>query len=512
MKSRLSHCFAGLASLALLIAFILVAPSGAAPPLPQSAAAPAETFKIAILAPLSGPVSAWGISARNAALLAVEQQNAAGGLLGLQIVPVVEDSGCNATLAAAATHKVLDQHGVRYILGDVCSSPSLAMSEITNPAGVIQVSPSATSAGLTLTAGGQVKQYIFRAAFIDAFQGAAAARFAREDLGADTAFILVDPNHPYIGALADGFQAEFSRAGLIVGKATYKSGDQDFSAALAQVAAAQPDLVFHPAYPDAVNPAIQQARAMGLTMPFLGGDGWESPELDRAAAAGSYFVSHLSWADPRPQVAEFAAAYTARYGAAPDVIGALAYDTARLIFQAVSAAGTADTAAVAAELAAIDFEGVTGSFYYDTAHNPVKSAAALRVQPGGDAFVGLIQPAKPAADVTVNYAAGSPGSEFTVRAANFPPNGEATVTVNGRLLAATVPINGAGEGEFRLATTAETGEGLYLVKVSVNPSATARFTLDADAPLRPAESTAPQVPVPPGIAINRSLYLPVLRR
>ena len=170
----------------------------------------------------------------------------------------------------AATSKVIDQD-VRYIIGDLCSSSSIPMSDIANAAGAIQMTPTATNPLVTVGADGQVKEYVFRASFIDPFQGAAAARFVRGALSAQKAFIMLDTDNPYSKGLADAFQAEFSRSGTIVGKAVYTLADPpedtDFSAILTGIAAADPDIVYLPDYYNVVNLVTQQAKARASRRP-----------------------------------------------------------------------------------------------------------------------------------------------------------------------------------------------------------------------------------------------------
>ncbi len=510
MKSKVSKWFMLVISVSLLIATMSGSTVGANAAEKQPATSPASTIKLAILAPLTGP-SFLGIPARDGALLAIAQQNASGGILGMTIDPVVEDTACDVTMAITATNKVINQDGVHYIIGDVCSGSSIAMSEITNAAEVIQMSPSATAPQVTVGADGQVKEYVFRACFIDPFQAAAAARFTRDTLSAQKAFIMLDPNNAYSKGLADTFQAEFSRSGTMVGKEVYSSQDTDFSAILDKIAASDPDIVYLPDYYPIVNLVTQQAKDKGITTPFVGGDGWDHPDLDTAAASGGYFTNHLSFEDPRPEVSAFDLAFRGQYGYAPHTVAALAYDAAKLLFQAMQEAGTTDTAVVKTQLAAISFQGVTGSLFYDAGHNGVKSAAVMRVQVDGVHFFALVPPKEPVADLTINYNIGSPGSSFTVTGSNFPPNGTGSITINGHASAETIAVDGIGGFVFQLSTT-EADEGSYFVTVSVNPSATSRFRLDATAPLRLPEGSGPVVTVPGGIAYTKFVYLPLVRR
>lgn len=395
MKRNVSNRFALIISIFLLMAAVSGSSLGAAAAEKQAATLSSGTIKLAILAPLTGPAPTFGRSARDGTLLAIEQQNARGGILGMTVTPIIEDTACNATLAATAADKVINQDGVRYIIGEVCSKASISISEIANAAGVIQMTPTSTNPQVTVWADGKVKDYIFRACFIDSFQGVAAARFARSTLFAQKAFIMLDPDNSYVKGLADVFETEFARSAAIVGKETYSGKDTDFSTILTKIQQATPDVIYLPDYYNVVNLVTKQAKAKGITAPFVGGDGWDSSELDTVAASGSYFTTHMSFEDPRPEVSVFAQAFRSRYGYAADVIAALAYDAARLLFQAMQEAGTTDTVAVKTELEAITYHGVTGTVHFDADHNPSKSAAIMRVQTDGVHFFALIAPANP---------------------------------------------------------------------------------------------------------------------
>jgi branched-chain amino acid transport system substrate-binding protein len=361
-----------------------------------SSPAPA-VLKLAILTPLTGGASSLGISARDGALLAIAQQNASGGVLGKPIDPLVEDTACDATTAVHATNKVINQDDARYIIGDVCSRSSIPMSEITNAADVIQMSPTATHPNVTIGTDGKVKEYIFRACFIDPFQGKVGAQFAGENLEAKKAFIMFDPDNEYVKGLAAAFETAFvAGGGQIVDKEAYTAHDLDFAAILAKVAHFRPDIVYLPDFYNIVNLVTKQAKEKGITASFVGGDGWDSLDLDVKAADGGYFTTHFSLEDPRPEVQAFEQAFRAAYGHTPDTIAALAYDSARLLFQAMIEAGTIDPTAVKTKLANISFRGVTGSLIYDGYHNPIKPATIMRVdRVTGVHFYALVDPPHP---------------------------------------------------------------------------------------------------------------------
>jgi branched-chain amino acid transport system substrate-binding protein len=373
-----------LLSVLVIVAFLLTACGGAAAP---------KELKLAVLAPLSGPVPTFGEMTRDGALLAIEEWNAKGGVLGATIVPIVEDSQCTPDPAVNAANKVINQDKVHYIIGEVCSSASIPISEIANAAKVVQISPTSTNPSVTVDGNGVTKAYIFRACFIDPFQGQVAAKFALGTLSAKTAFVMSDQANDYVKGLAEFFEKSFTAGGgTIVGKESYTSSDTDFSAILAKIADAKPDMVYLPDYYNIVNLVTKQAKEKGITAPFMGGDGWDSADLDKVAAAGGYFTNHYSPDDPRPEVQNFRKAFEAKYNKTPDALGALAYDATNLMLEAIKAAGSDDTDKVKAALEGITFKGVSGTITFDASHNPIKSATILKVTADGIKFDSVVNP------------------------------------------------------------------------------------------------------------------------
>jgi branched-chain amino acid transport system substrate-binding protein len=379
-------------SLLVMTSMLLTACSGAVAPQQKE-------IKIAILAPLSGAVPTFGVSTRDGALLAIDEWNAKGGVLGMKIVPVVADSQCAADPAVNAANKVIDQDKVGYIIGEVCSSASIPISEIVNAKNVLQISPTSTNLNVTINADGTVKPYTFRACFIDPFQGTVGAKFALADLKAKKAFILFDQGNDYVRGLAEAFEEAFvAGGGEIVGKETYTGQDTDFSAILAKVAEAKPDIIYLPDYYNIVNLVAAQAKEKGIVAPFMGGDGWDSADLDRVAADGGYFTNHYSEQDTRPIVQSWLDTYGAKYKDAdgkaivPDALATLAYDATNLMIAAIEKAGVDDPSKVKDAMAALKWEGVSGTITYDAKHNPIKSAVILQVKDGKVTYVTSVAP------------------------------------------------------------------------------------------------------------------------
>jgi branched-chain amino acid transport system substrate-binding protein len=362
------------------------------------AAAP-KVIKVAILAPLSGPVPTFGVSTRDGALLAIEEWNAKGGVLKKKVEAIVEDSQCTPDPAVNAANKVIDQDKVHYIIGEVCSKASIPVSEIADAKKVIQVSPTSTNPAVTVDANGNVKPYVFRACFIDPFQGTVGAKFAIDNLKAKRAFIMLDQANDYVKGLAEFFEQAFTKmGGEIVGKESYTATDTDFSAILAKVKTARPDIVYLPDYYNIVNLVTKQAKEKGIQVPFMGGDGWDSSDLDLKAAAGGFFTNHYSPFDPRPEVQNFVKAYGDKFKnddgspKVPDALATLAYDATNMLMQAIQEAGADNTDKVRVALEKIKFNGVSGTITMDAQHNPVKSATILAVTPDGIKFEAVVNP------------------------------------------------------------------------------------------------------------------------
>lgn len=391
--------FRSILSVLILLAVLLSAcatatPEPAAPSAPEEPAAPVAEgpIKIAILAPLSGPVPTFGVSTRDGAILAIEEWNAKGGVLGRQIEYIVEDSQCTADIAVNAANKVIEQDGVKYIVGEVCSSASIPVSEITEEKGIVQISPTSTNPTVTLKADGSTKDYVFRACFIDPFQGLVMAQFALGQ-GHKTAFILFDQGNDYVLGLAEAFETAFvAGGGTIVGKEAYTKEDTDFSASLTKVADSNADVLYVPDYYNILNLVGAQAKEKGITSVLMGGDGWDSADLDYAAVDGGFYSNHYSPDDTRPIVQDWVANYQTRFGSVPDALATLAYDATNLLIAAIEKAGADDPAVVKDAMAAIEHEAVSGKITFDAQHNPIKAAAVLQVKDGQIVFVESVAP------------------------------------------------------------------------------------------------------------------------
>jgi branched-chain amino acid transport system substrate-binding protein len=353
----------------------------------------ADTIKIGVVAELTGDIPAVGASCKNAAQLAAKEINDAGGLeVGgkkYQIELFIEDNAGKADQSASATQKLITQSNVVAIVGPNASRYAIPASEVAESSKVVLISPWSTNPKTTLVGDtGASKKYVFRACFIDPFQGRVVAKFAMENLGAKKAAVLYDVASEYNKGIADIFKATFEEiGGTVVAFETYTTNDKDFSAQLTKIKDTGPDVIFLPNYYSEVPLQVQQAHRLGITVPFLGSDSWGSAELITLCGAdceGYYFSTHYAADAATPVAIKFIDAYKTTYGVTPDDVAALTYDSFGLLFQALQTAGKVDRQAVRDAMAKIPkYDGVTGSMTFEEGSgDPIKSAVILQVKEG----------------------------------------------------------------------------------------------------------------------------------
>jgi len=352
-----------------------------------------STIKIGYFGDLTGPTFNFGQSAINGVLMAASEINQAGGINGHQIDVVIEDDKGSPEEAARLTAKLIDQDKVVAIIAGGTSGNSRAAAPKAQASHVPMISPSSTDPAVT-----QTGNYIFRACFVDTFQGEVMATFAANTLKAKKAAILFDFNSAYSKGLTDYFKLSFARlGGSIVSEQTYTQGDADFKGQLSTIRSAEPDVIYIPGYYGDVALIAKQARMIGLTQPLLGGDGWDAPELWQIggdALNGAYISTHYSVDDPSQAIQQFVAQYKQRYGnLLPDAHAALAYDAARILFDAISRTGSTDGDKLRDSLAQTkNFNGVTGVISMDANRNAVKPAVVLKLQDLKFIYQETIQP------------------------------------------------------------------------------------------------------------------------
>ncbi|MBM4275958.1 MAG: ABC transporter substrate-binding protein [Deltaproteobacteria bacterium] len=362
------------------------------------ACAPGEQneLRLGVNAELTGSKPTVGDSCKKAAELLAAQVNKDWGVkVGEKKYPIklfIEDNEDKAESAAAAAQKLISQNNVLAILGPNASGNAIPAARICEDAGVIMISPWSTNPKTT-----EGKKFVFRACFIDDFQGLVMAKFARDSLKAQTAAVLYDVASEYNKGIAEFFKKFFEQAGgKVVAFESYTKDDKDFSSQLTIIKGANPHVLFLPNYYNEVPLQAQQARRLGLTIPIIGSDSWGSEELLRLGAQdleGSYFSTHYAPDIATETAQKFIKEYELKYGKKPDDVAALTYDAGKLLCAAISQAGSLDRKKVRDALASIkEFEGVTGKMKFSGTGDPVKSAVILQIKDGKFKFYSTVQP------------------------------------------------------------------------------------------------------------------------
>jgi branched-chain amino acid transport system substrate-binding protein len=352
-----------------------------------------ETIKVGEYASLTGKEATFGISSHEGTLLAVEQLNAAGGVLGKQVELLTEDDLSKAGEPATVVNKLISRDGVVAILGEVASSRSLEAAPICQQNKIPMISPSSTNPKVTETG-----DFIFRVCFIDPFQGTVMANFAAKTLKAKKVAVFTDVKSDYSKGLAKYFKEGFlANGGTITDELDFNGGDKDFKAQLTAIKAAGPDAVFVPGYYTDVALICIQAKQLGLTVPLFGGDGWESDQLVKIgqdAVEGNYFSTHYAPDVATEQSKNFVAAYQKRFGGkTPDAMAALGYDSALVLADAIKRAGATDGQKVRDALAATkDFAGATGKTTINEKRDATKAAVILQVKDGKFKYLETVEP------------------------------------------------------------------------------------------------------------------------
>ncbi|MEJ1972412.1 MAG: ABC transporter substrate-binding protein [Lacunisphaera sp.] len=351
-----------------------------------------ETIKVGEFASLTGKEATYGQNAHKGTLLAIEEANAAGGILGRQLELVTEDDQSKPGEAATVVKKLISRDKVVAVLGEITSGRTLEAAPVCQNAKIPLISPGATATEVTAKG-----NYIFRVCFIDEFQGTVMARFARETLKLDRVAILSSVSSAQSVGLAKYFRERFTAdGGTVVLEQKYGEGDKDFRAQLTAIKAAGVGGIFVPGYYAEAALIARQARDLGLTAHFMGVDGWESPELvsvGGAAVEGAYLSTHYSPENKSAGVVTFNARFRARWGVDTNALSALGYDSALVLIDALRRAGTTEGPKLRDALAATkDFNGATGRITFDAQRNPTKSAVVLTVKDGRFAFVQDVNP------------------------------------------------------------------------------------------------------------------------
>ena len=339
-----------------------------------------ETIPIGEYGSLTGTTATFGKSTHEGILIAIEEINAAGGVKGKKLTLHTEDDQSKAEEAANAVSKLIERNGVIAVLGEVASSRSLAAAPICQRAGVPMITPSSTNPKVT-----EVGDYIFRVCFLDSFQGKAVATFVLQELKMNRGAMLIDVKNDYSVGLGQFFEQNFTAGGgRIVAKPSYSEGDSDFRSQLTAIKRQNPQFIFVPGYYTEVGQIALQAQDLGINAPLIGSDGWESPkllEIGGQALEGAYYSNHYYPEDPNPTVQAFVKTYQQKFGAVPDSLAALAYDSAKILAEAMGRTANLDRKDIRDQIATTkDYKGATGTITIGPDRNAVKPLVILKVE------------------------------------------------------------------------------------------------------------------------------------
>jgi len=347
---------------------------------------------VGVYGALTGDQAAFGTSTVNGVRIAADEINAAGGVLGRKIRLVVEDDQGKPDEAASVVTKLITSNSVVALIGENSSSQSLAAAPIAQANGIPMISPSSTNPAVT-----EKGDFIFRVCFTDPYQGKALAAFVFNELKSDTAGILLDKKNDYSVGLAQFFRTNFEAlGGKVVAEQSYAGGDTEFRPQLTAIKNAKPRVLFIPGFYTDVGQISIQARDLGLTVPMVGGDGWDSStiiEIGGKSIEGSYFSDHYFVGDSRPLVQTFVSEYQKRHQKAPEANAALGYDALKIFAAAAQRAGSLDGKKLRDQIAATkDYQGVSGTITMGADRNPIKPVAMIKIENGKMNFAGWVKP------------------------------------------------------------------------------------------------------------------------
>jgi branched-chain amino acid transport system substrate-binding protein len=370
--------------------------TAAAPAVPAAPQSSSDKILIGHVGSMTGSEAAWGDLTEKGLKLAIDEQNSKGGVRGKLIAFKTVDDHSKAEDAAAAAKQLITQDKVTLIVGEVASSRSIAVAAVADAYQVPQVVPSSVSPQVTKD-GDRTRPYVFRVCWINPFQGTVMAKFAREVLKVYKVAILREAGSVYSVGLADFFTVKFKElGGGILSDQSYKSGEQDFKPLLASLQKANPEAIFVPGYYTDVALIARQARELGMKAPLLGGDGWDSSKLleyAKGALDGSYYSNHYSDQDPSPVIQDFVKKFKATFGILPDSQAVLAYDAAKVAFDAIGRAKDLSSTSIRDALATTKgFPAVTGVITLDADHNALKPAVVIGIDKNSPYYAATITP------------------------------------------------------------------------------------------------------------------------
>ena len=358
-----------------------------------------KDIKIGMVYELTGNTASYGTSAANGAKLAFKEINASGGVLGKQIQIVSADNKGEPSESANAMSKVISQDKVVAVTGFTVSSCGIAASAVAEANKIPFVAAATVNPKVTFDERtGKVKDYTFRACFIDSFQGTVGANFALNGLKAGKTAIMTDSSSDYSKGLTDIFRSTYVKAGgKIVAEESYLQKDQDYKPILTKIKAQNPDLLYIPGYYEDVGKIIKQARELGMTIPVLGADAWDSPVLVEMGGAqplnNTYFTNFYSIEDKNPVSNAFVEAYKKEYGQTPDSMAAMGYDAAKLLVDAIKRADSTDAKKIKDALSATkNFSSVSGEMSLNDRHDAVRGVVIIELKDGKQVYKETVKP------------------------------------------------------------------------------------------------------------------------
>lgn len=345
-----------------------------------STGAGSEVIKIGGIGPLTGSASTYGNSVKEGASLLVKEINDAGGINGKKIELIFEDDGATPDGAMQAFNKLVDKDSVSAILGGVTSGATLAIAKNSTERQIPMITPTGTEPSITNEGG----EYMFRGCFIDSFQGEVLAKYTKEKLNKKTAAVLYNAGSDYSIGIAKAYKETLEKnGGTVVEYLSYNDGDTDFKAQLTKIKGSNPDVIVLPDYYNVVGLIAKQARDISITSQLLGGDGWESEELAEIggdAVNGALYINHYYSGDTTEIVKNFVDSYKKEYNKEPDAFAALAYDSAKILVEAIKNANSTDGTAIKDELAKTEIESVTGKISFNAERSAIKGAAVIKLE------------------------------------------------------------------------------------------------------------------------------------
>ena len=364
----------------------------------EESPADGDTIKVGINLELSGAVATYGTGIKNGAELAFEEINADGGVLGKEIEVLVQDNKSQNREARNIAEKLIGE-GVVAVIGPATSGNVQAEVPVLTDAKIPVIAPAATAPEVTYDEKTDtVKEYVFRVCFIDPDQSQVMAQYILDELGLKKGAMMVNQEDEYSIGLGNAFREYFTtNGGEIVAEEGFITSDTAFKSQLTSISSKNPEFIYVPTYYNQVGLIIKQARELGIELPMMGADGWDSPKLVSIAGAESlqdcYFTNHYSIEDPAEHIQSFVKAYDEKYGATPDSFAALGYDAGYLLAEAIEQAGSAEPEKIQEALANIkDFEGISGEMTIDEKHFTVKDLSIIKLVDGQQTLINKLKP------------------------------------------------------------------------------------------------------------------------